>query len=301
MTWNVIWLVDPENPLSCIERDWFNEIMSGVPISSVRVDREPQRSPDAARPYSIVCASCPNQISAADLTLYLKQLPKPSVLYHMSDEYVRVRRDVYENCELVIRNGSACFEMAGGANFIQVPLGYAAGLGNAPRKVRKSSDRKCSFAFMGTIKNDRESEMLPALHAIRGPHFVRRCASFEAATRYFGRSTITIYNNAVFVPNPKVNWNPECNRLYDALEWGCIPLIKRYADSEYHRDYHDRLLGEHPIPTFNEWNEAADFANRLLGDAAALDALQARIAGWWHNHKFELQHRLASRLADLRP
>jgi hypothetical protein len=217
----------------------------------------------------------------------------------MSDEYVEVGRDLYQHCELVIRNGSVNFECAGDANLVQIPLGYASGLRNPTRGRSSPGSRKCSFAFMGTMKNDRESEMLPALQAITGPHYVRRSGSFERSATRFDAATITIYKNTVFVPNPKGNWNPECNRLYDALEWGCIPLIKRYTSSPYHENYHDRLLGKHPIPTFDEWTQASEFANRLLPDEAALTALQDEIFAWWIGYKAELQVKIANALANI--
>ena len=224
MKWNVIWQVDPDDLSSCIERDWFYEIMSLVPIESVSVDYQARPMLDRVLPRSIICASCPNQTSQSDLIDYLRRLPRPRALYHMSDEYVEVGRDLYRHCELVIRNGSANFEAADDANFVQVPLGYASGLRNPTRGHPGAGNRKCSFAFLGAIKNDRESEMLPALRAIAGPHCVRKSGSFAMSATRFDAATITIYKNTVFVPNPKGNWNPECNRLYDALEWGCIPI-----------------------------------------------------------------------------
>jgi hypothetical protein len=83
------------------------------------------------------------------------------------------------------------------------------------------------------------------------------------------------------------------------MEWGCIPLIRRYSDSGYHRNYHDRLLGNHPIPTFEDWNDAAKFAEKLLADESALDALQVEVSNWWQNYKYELQVRVADALANL--
>ncbi len=299
MKWNVIWQVNPDDLLSCIERDWFYEIMSLVPIESVSVDYQARPMRDRVLPHSIVCASCPNQTSQSDLVDYLQRLPRPRVLYHMSDEYVEVGHDLYRHCELAIRNGSANFECVSDANFIQLPLGYVSGLRNATRGFSSAGSRKCSFAFLGTMKNERKSEMLPALRAIAGPHHLRKSGSFITSTTRFDAATITIYKNTVFVPNPKGNWNPECNRLYDVLEWGCIPLIKRYTSSPYHENYHDRLLGQHPIPTFDEWTHASEFANRLLSDETALDALQHEISAWWNDYKSALQVKIANALAKL--
>ena len=155
MKWNVIWQVNPSDPLSCIERDWFHEITSLVPIRSVQVDYETKPLLRAALPCSIICASCPNQTDSPDLIKYLRHVPRPRVLYHMSDEFVKIGKEVYQHCDLVIRNGSANFEVLRDPQFVQIPLGYVNGLGNSSRAFVKASHRKCSFAFLGTIKHER--------------------------------------------------------------------------------------------------------------------------------------------------
>jgi hypothetical protein len=299
MQWNIIWQVEPNDLSLCLERDWFYELISLVPVSSVHVDYKEKPLLSITLPYSIICASCPNQTDVRDLISYLKSAPKPRVLYHMSDELVQVGRELYQHCELVIRNGSADFDLADDPRVLQVPLGYVSGLNNGSGVSPRSSDRKCSFAFLGTMKNDRETEMLPALDELPSPKIIRKTKSFAAATKYFGVFTTIIYKNAVFVPNPMGNWNPECFRLYDALEWGCIPLMKRYSISRYHAGYHDALFGRHPIPSFGEWRGAVDFARELLADRAALNNIQAEINGWWQGYKSKLKNTIASRLAEL--
>src|SRR5579863_4926140 len=155
MTWNVIWQVDPNDLSVCLERDWFHEITSHVPISSVQVDYEGKSLLSAAVPYSIICASCPNQTDELDLIRYLKRIPKPRILYHMSDEFVQVGRELYQHCELVIRNGSINFDLVSDPKVMQIPLGYVSGLGNRSGVSPNSSDRKFPFAFLGTMKNER--------------------------------------------------------------------------------------------------------------------------------------------------
>jgi hypothetical protein len=297
VTWNIIWQVDPGNLSSCVERDWLADLLAQVPVGASHVDHDGRPRLSLVLPSSIVCASCPNQTSAADLVAYLERLPRPRVLYHMSDEYVEVGRDVYRHCDLVIRNGSADFGLLDDPNIIQVPLGYGSGFGNPDGGYPASSQRPCSFVFMGTMKNDRE-EMAAALKTLGGPHFIRRAAGFEGSTTQFDKASIMLYKNAVFVPNPKGNWNPECFRLYDALEWGCIPLIRDYSDSDYHRNYHYKLFGDHPIPTFASWPEATAFAKVMLADKAELDRLQAAIGTWWQAHKAGLRARIAEKLAS---
>jgi hypothetical protein len=299
MKWNVIWQVNPDDVTSCIERDWFYEIFSLVPTRSIHVDFNLRPLLKLVLPHSVVCVSCPNQTSKSDLINYLRQIPRPRVLYHMSDEYLEVGNDLYEHCDLTIRNGSAKLDMLETPKLIQIPLGYVSGLYNGSQTYLKSSLRKCNFAFMGTIKHERKSEMLPAIMEIAGPHFIRTTNSYAASRKYFGNITIAVYKNSVFVPQPKGNWNPESNRLYDALEWGCIPLLKRYSDSDYHWNYHDKLFGRHPIPSFETWAGAVEFAKNLLSNKAALDALQETIFTWWKRYKAELRAEVNDRLAAL--
>jgi hypothetical protein len=299
MKWGVIWQVDPDNLLSCIERDWFYEVMSQVPLGASHIDYQNVPQLKTVIPYSIICASCPNQVAPRVLGEYIRRFPEPRVLYHMSDEFIKVGRELYEYCNLVIRNGSINDSIADESRCIQLPLGYVTGLGNHSQWLRPSSERKSTFAFLGSQKHERMTDMLVAFGRLKDPNIVRTTNSFAAATRRFDRATVTIYRNTIFVPNPKGNWNPECNRLYDCLEWGCIPLTKRYDDSDYHRTYFDRLLGRNPLPMFETWTEAVDFAEDLLREPGKLDLLQQELMNWWRDLKRRLQADLALRLRAL--
>jgi len=300
MKWNIIWQVDPDDLASCIERDWFYELTSLVPKGSIQVDYAAKPLLKAVLPHAIVCASTLVQTRESDLIRYLQRLPRPRILYHMSDEIVAIGREVYQHCDLVIRNGSANFELFNSPDFVQVPAGFESGLQNRSRALHyPSSHRRYSFAFLGMIKHERATEMLPSFERISGPHFIRQSISYADSTRYFDQSTIDVFRDTVFIPSPKGNFNPETNRPYAALEWGCIPLIRNYRDSTYTENYYDKLLGRHPIPTFDNWSEAAEFADGLLADSPALDALQAQIFTWWQNHKARLQSKVAHKIAAL--
>jgi len=299
MKWGVIWQVDPDNFLSCIERDWFYEVMSQVPLGASHIDYQDEPQLKTVIPYSIICASCPNQVLPRMLEEYIRRFPEPRVLYHMSDEFIEVGRDLYQHCDLVIRNGSINDAVASDDRCIQLPLGYVTGMGNQSRWFRRSSERKSMFAFMGSAKQERTTDMLVAFDRLKGHHIVRMTSSFAASTSRFDRTSVTVYRNTIFVPNPKGNWNPECCRLYDCLEWGCIPLTKRYGDSDYHRDYFDRLFGRNPLPMFETWTEAVDFAEDLLRDPGKLDLLQQELMNWWRDLKHRLQADLALRLRAL--
>ena len=297
--WNIIWQVDPERRELCIERDWYRYLFADVPVARKYVDYDDQPLLSVQSTPAIVCASCPNLVSAADLSSYLQSLPRPRVLYHMSDEYLRAGTELYEHCDLVIRNGSALFSSFENSNFLQLPLGFSVGFENPGGMGLPAIRRQYSVAFLGKMKHDRKAEMLPALQTMPGEHYLRETLNWAEALRNFNQSSTSIYRQAVFVPCPKGNWNPECNRLYDALEWGCIPLIRNYTATPYQDDYYSKLLGPHPLPEFDHWDDAASFASEVLQRPDRLNVLQVEVFGWWQEYKLRLKQAVEQQLAGM--
>lgn len=297
--WNLIWLLDPQQRSQCIERDWFRYLFAGVPITAEFIDYadKPLRSQQQRNP--LVCASSPNLTSAEDLANYLQSLPRPRVLYHMSDEYLQVGSGVYEHCDLVIRNGSALFSGCENINLLQLPLGFGVGFENRKGMGTAASKRQNCWAFLGKMKHERKDEMLPALQLLPGQHFLRKTLNWAEALSKFNSSSTSIYRQTAFIPCPKGSWNPECNRLYDALEWGCIPLIRNYTETPYQDGYHHKLLGSHPLPEADSWPELAAIACDLLQQPDQLNALQLEVFGWWQVYKQQLKKSLEGKFAEL--
>ncbi len=87
--------------------------------------------------------------------------------------------------------------------------------------------------------------------------------------------------------------------MYDALEWGCIPLIRNYTETPYQDAYYSKLLGPHPLPELDSWDEVAAFARDLLQRPDKLNALQLQVFRWWQDYKLNLKRNVESRLAAL--
>jgi hypothetical protein len=96
--------------------------------------------------------------------------------------------------------------------------------------------------------------------------------------------------NARFAPVPGGN-SPETIRLYDVLEMGCIPIMRRSAWVAQ-----PRALGGVPFPLIDSWSDLAGvyapFASDDVEAHAALDALQAEVISWWTGFKRTQQQRL---------
>jgi len=295
--WNLIWQLDPGRNSQCIERDWFHYLFADVPIAAQFIDYADRPLLSEHQSPALVCASCPNLCSAEDLSNYLQGLPGPRALYHMSDEYLRAGTELYQHCDLAIRNGSALFSGLENINLLQLPLGFGVGFENREGMGLPASQRQHSWAFLGRMKHERKDEMLPALQMLPGQPYLRETVSWAESMSNFNQSSTSIYQQAVFVPCPKGNWNPECNRLYDALEWGCIPLIRNYTDTPYQDGYHRKLLGSHPMPELDSWSELASFATELMERPDHLNALQQQVFSWWQDYKQGLKRQVESRLA----
>jgi hypothetical protein len=88
--------------------------------------------------------------------------------------------------------------------------------------------------------------------------------------------------DSAFMPCPLGNVQLETARLYEALEYGAIPLATRRLSL----DYFERLFGaDHRIPVFRTWSEARAFAEGVAAHPEALDALQAQVRDWWRATK----------------
>lgn len=297
--WNIIWQLDPEQRSLCIERDWYRFLFANVPVQSKHIDFAEQPLLSKILPQSIVCASSPNLVSAEALSDYLQRLPRPRVLYHMSDEFLKVGPELYQHADLVIRNGSALFSGCERVNLLQLPLGFSVGFENRGSMGLAATQRQYSLAFLGKMKHERKDEMLPELQIVPGEHYLRETMNWAEALQNFNQTSTSIYRQSVFVACPKGNWNPECNRLYDALEWGCIPLIRNYTDTPYQDAYHSKLFGSHPLPEFDSWNENAAFAADLLQRPERLNTLQSQVFAWWQNYKQNLREKVESSLKAL--
>jgi hypothetical protein len=90
---------------------------------------------------------------------------------------------------------------------------------------------------------------------------------------------VRIYRN--FSPCPMGNATIDTSRVYESLEFGCIPLVELRLSLDYYKN----LLGPNPLPAFHDWREARQFMERLIRDKSALLAKQTETMDWWKAYK----------------
>jgi hypothetical protein len=89
--------------------------------------------------------------------------------------------------------------------------------------------------------------------------------------------------------------NPECFRIYEAIEAGSIPIVI-VGDGEYDThpcresmrplllmDDHDNDNEDTPLVVLKDWNQLNDTLTRLLQDPMALNRRQAQLRRWYHD------------------
>jgi hypothetical protein len=171
----------------------------------------------------------------------------------------------------------------------QLPLGPGAvtGYGDepTPAALRPPMARLYTWSYLGS-RDPGVEPMLEALRLVDGGH-VRVGDGNGAAARPGALGDVdpvAVLADSVLAPCPSLDRHLETTRIYDALELGAIPVVERRRRI----DYFTELLGDHPLPTVQAWDEAPLVLRRLLADQARLTELHERVMAWWTGHKLEL-------------
>jgi hypothetical protein len=159
-----------------------------------------------------------------------------------------------------------------------IPLGPTrAALINVPWHA--ASNRRYPWCFMGTIWPGTSRQLaVNCFEAMLPDGFVHAGQCFGqgvAVNQYVG-----ILHQAIFSLCPEGHRHFETFRFYESLEMGAIPLC-------LHTSNQFASLFRHPwpLPLFTAWEQAADFARGLLGNADQLNRLQWQLRCWWEQER----------------
>jgi hypothetical protein len=207
---------------------------------------------------------------------------KHIVLVHLSDEWFSGGYEVYRYFDLVIRQNRTY--LAEGNGILTIPLGYPQGT-HIGGPVLSAVERRYAWSFTGEIKASRIA-MASAFHGFE-PQFLTRTDSIsDAAGKRLSKAEFdAVLGNTVFAPCPMGNANLETWRLYESLEFGCIPLVEHRLTLDYFSD----LFGPNPIPKFRNWSEARQYAERAFGDKQYLLRKQTELRDWWTAYKAKVR------------
>jgi hypothetical protein len=214
---------------------------------------------------------------------------KNAWLVHLCDETYDGAYQIYDNFRGVFR-----FYWSGIFNprrVLQLPLGFQAGFAAARSAQASASKRPHLWSFLGGAGQSSRPEMVKAIEPL-APHLLH--ITDRGQVERLGKSAYEqILRDSVFAPCPMGNVNLESFRVYEALECGAIPVLEKRLGF----DYFHNLLGDHPMPTFQNWRQAAQFIANLRSDSDALNRLHSQCVEWWKGYKNQLTTRIERFLA----
>jgi hypothetical protein len=257
---------------STSEEDWYRLLLG--PLGMIE-----HSSPD----FSVVEN---NAIYAILGSLGLRHVPlnflnrlnetKGKGLLHVGDEFLAGGYELYHHFDFVLRNYYAGKLSADGIRTF--PVGYPNGMSGLGWEL-EASQRPLAWSFLGNLNAARASMIAEFTHL--QPHRLHVYNSRDGGQPVAAGEYKAVLRSSAFLPCPMGNVMLETWRVYEGLEAGAIPLVSKRLFMRYH----DLVMPGHPIPSFGSWSAARRFAEELLKDRAALDALQACIGDWWKTYK----------------
>lgn len=226
---------------------------------------------------------------------------KNAFLVHFLDENYEGSYHLYENFRGVFRSfWSNVFDQ----RFVhKIPLGYTKSLTMPLPPLKRATERQFVWFFAGQADKSSRPDMARALLSIE-PHLLFSGARIPGismfnrtpqGTRHYSPPEYTnLLMDSIFSPCPMGNVNIECDRVYEALECGSIPIVEKRWTLDYYRN----LLGNHPLPTVRSWDEAAILLRRMIENPVELDRLQERCIAWWKIYKGEYSRQVGSFLSQ---
>jgi hypothetical protein len=193
-------------------------------------------------------------------------------LMHLSNERLGHKFDYYSNAKYTLRtylDPRIPTDLA-----YTFPIGYRSG--HADLKPTSYDSKEYDFCFAGQPKNDR-GELINVMS--KHNSFVHTTRGFFCNSRLEVPQYQKVMSASKFVPCPMGNVNPETFRLFESLQSGSIPVLKRYSNPEYY----EKLLGDHPIPIIDSWQELPSLLTIYQGDSYQnkIDEL----VDWYYNTK----------------
>jgi hypothetical protein len=240
---------------------------------------------------SIIVYSCCNDLPKK-LEEYFKKYDELKYKYyiiHTSNE-ARNEHDFthYKNAKHVFREyydpKTDAFD-----NVTTIPLGYKTGFLNEDREgLFHANNKEYLWAFIGQVGKSDRVFMYDHLKTI-GPHFVHSTSQWDCPTSLSVEKSIEIYKKTFFVPCPMGWLNPDSFRINEALEWGCVPIVKKYPNFDG-INYYKHVYGDNiPFIVVNEWNECPKIMMDLCNNVDILNKLMYDIQIWYNIFRKNLQ------------
>jgi GR25 family glycosyltransferase involved in LPS biosynthesis len=222
-----------------IERDWFKSLWP-------QIEFQPFESVETLPPNSWLLVARPAIPFWTAVCKALHEKGIPFRVLHVSDEGCNDPIEFYNlsSCKKVIRN----YARPGlNEKVVVLPLGPATARPVGP--VSSFSERTHVWGFHGTNWFDRETLLKPLLAFT--PHEVHWTPDFKHTTMTGPKEYQEMLLKSQFVPIPRGN-HAETFRLYEALDYGAIPLYVRTQGDDV---YWSWLRSHLTLLELTSWNQ----------------------------------------------
>jgi hypothetical protein len=193
----------------------------------------------------------------------------------------------------------------------ELPLGYHA---NDPVDFIRFDEREFLFSFAGSVqhrvakgkipspKELARNRMFDAIEVLRGnnpklPIYLKRTACYKDSIQQ-ANTYVQDMMNSKFCLVPR-GANLETFRYYEAIRFGCIPIMEVVPDSPFYRNA--------PIIQLSSWSDLEHRFLDLLKSPQELKHMHQDVIQWWEKVCSEkivvkqLENHLASRAVDYNP
>lgn len=260
------------NPEAQLEAKWLKEMVGVDSVAQVSVDHEPLDSPIfiVARPQYDVYSAVFQRYEALQKSFYVVQL---------SDEFGSDPVDwiSYTACKGVVRNYSRP-DLVGNPKVLVLPLGPNRWVEGEPNQ-----ERTLIWSFFGTKWMDREAKLAPWKQL--EPNASTFYDSWMDSKQLSAEAYSAMCSKSIFMPCPR-GQNPECFRIYEALEHGAIPILVREPGDEA---FLKALTTHIPILVYPSWDHAVSFVTTLLQNKSTLEQYRETLLSKWLAWKEELK------------
>jgi len=170
-------------------------------------------------------------------------------------------------------------------NVTFIPLGFKSGYLNEGRTKLDCSEKSISSCFIGQPKSDR-NELIDVMEKIDSS-FVHKTSSWNCSTSMTPDECIEIYKKSKYAPCPMGWIHPDSFRISEALEWGCVPIIKKHNGE----DYFQNIFPNHPMPVVSSWSDIPSVIEK-----EDYCSLRDRVQEWYFGYIEDLKERIKNKL-----
>jgi hypothetical protein len=213
---------------------------------------------------------------------FLSKIQNNYFIIHISDENFNHGYEVYKKALYVFRGYYNPKLLSN--NIFTIPIGFQNGFLDNFDSKPKLKLRNIVWSFCGQFYSERIN-MIDTLSKIT-PNKTYKVDSFMHKKALDVEKLIEIYSETIFIPCPYGFSNPDSFRVMEALETGCIPIVKKF----YFIDYFKLIFGNHPFVVVKKWEDSIKIINHYVENTAELETKQIEVQEWYSNFKLDLSN-----------